>query len=204
MNRRERREKRRQRKRKLVARGVAVFCALALIAASAYFIYRYKEDRKYLMYPLKYKELITQYAREYELDPALVAALIRTESSFNPGAVSPVGALGLMQIMPDTGDWIAMRLGEAFDAENLKDAERNIRYGCWYLMYLCRRYGGDVKCAAAAYHGGFGAVDKWLEDPQYSSDGKTLDAIPYAQTAIYADTILERYEIYKTLYTFDD
>ena len=198
----DRREKRRRRRRRRTA--LCVFLALLLAAASAYFIFRYREDQKYILYPLKYKPLIVEYAGQYDLDPALVAAVIRTESSFNPEAVSSAGALGLMQLMPDTGDWIAFRLGEEFDAATLTDPELNVRYGCWYLMFLLKRYSGDVECAAAAYHGGPGAVDAWLENPEYSADGQSLDIIPYQQTAVYARTILERYEIYKTLYTYDD
>ena len=199
MNRRERR-----RRKRIVRAALCAVLALLLIAASVYFVFRYREDRKYLMYPLRYKPLIVQYAAENDLDPALVAAVIRTESSFDPNAVSPVGALGLMQIMPDTGEWIAFRLKEEFDAASLTDAEKNVRYGCWYLMFLSKRYDGDVKCMAAAYHAGSGAVDAWLQNPEYSADGHTLDEIPYQQTAFYAKTILERYEIYKTLYTYDD
>ena len=204
MNRRERRELREKKRRRRAALAAALFCAMALMAAAGYFIFRYGEDRKYLFYPLKYKDLIVAQARQSELDPALVAALVRTESSFDPNALSPVGAMGLMQLIPDTGDWIAFRLKEEFDPEMLYDPEFNLRYGCWYLKFLSGRYDGDVKCIAAAYHAGSGAVDKWLEDEAYSSDGRTLSEIPYAQTAKYAETILERYEIYKTLYTYDD
>ena len=198
------RKKRRQRIRQRIAASVALFSLLALIAVSVYFVKQYREDQLYLEYPLRYRDLIEQYAGEYGLDPALVAAVIRTESSFDPNAESYAGAIGLMQLTPDAGDWVAFRLGEKdYQVENLWDAEFNVRYGCWYWMYLSKIYEGDVRCMAAAYHGGPGAVDKWLEDPAYSSDGKTLDTIPYEQTSIYAETIVERYEIYKKLYYSD-
>ncbi|MGQ9778316.1 MAG: lytic transglycosylase domain-containing protein [Bacillota bacterium] len=95
-----------------------------------------------LFFPLPYFDLVAAHARGYGLDPLLVEALIREESSFDPAAVSRRGALGLMQIMPETGLWIAAQLGEELTPARLFTPEENIRYGVWYLGMLWEKFGG--------------------------------------------------------------
>ncbi len=154
-------------------------------------------------YFLLYRDYIERWAEEYNLSPAFVAAIIRNESSFDPKAVSGVGARGLMQLMPDTAEWIAGKLrvdGYAF--ERMYDPESNIRFGCWYLNYLSKLFLGDPVSVAAAYHAGQGQVKVWLSDPALSADGYTLnlDAMPEGPTKNYAGRVTRDYGIYQEKY----
>lgn len=154
-------------------------------------------------HPLYYADTITAYADAQELDPALVAAVIFCESSYDPKAESRLGARGLMQLMPDTAEWVAHKLGEDgadYSFDNLYDPQTNIRFGTWYLGYLSRRFNGDATKIVCAYHAGQGNVDSWLKNPQYSSDGVTLDVIPTQDTATYASRVLRARDIYRKYY----
>lgn len=112
-------------------------------------------------YPLDHISLISRSADEFGLEPALVSSVIRSESSFRPHVVSSAGAIGLMQILPTTGAWIATHLGlEPFDDELLFEPEINIRVGCWYLRYLMDRF-GDQTVALMAYNAGPSRVEAW-------------------------------------------
>lgn len=154
-------------------------------------------------HPLYYADTITAYADAQGLDPALVAAVILCESSYDPKAESRLGARGLMQLMPDTAEWVAHKLGEDgadYSFDNLYDPQTNIRFGTWYLGYLSRRFNGDATKIVCAYHAGQGNVDSWLKNPQYSSDGVTLDVIPTQDTATYASRVLRARDIYRKYY----
>lgn len=155
---------------------------------------------KWARYPVLYTEEITLAASENGIPAPYVAAIIMAESSYDETAVSPVGARGLMQIMPETGQWVAGKLGEPFDEAALFDPITSIRYGTWYLGFLMERYAGDMTCATAAYHAGQGTVDSWLKDPAYSLDGKTLYGIGYETTAKYVKRVLNLYEYYQKAY----
>ena len=154
-------------------------------------------------YPLAYRELIETFAAEYNLRPAFVAAVIRNESSFRPMAESSVGARGLMQLMPDTAEWIAGKLrvtGYAF--ERMYDPEANIRFGCWYLNYLSKMFSGNPVCVISAYHAGQGTVSAWLSDTAISSDGVTLELerLPQGPTKTYAERVIRDDGIYEAKY----
>ena len=151
-------------------------------------------------HPLRYENYVEKYSRENGLDKYLVYAVIKTESGFDPSAVSNVGARGLMQIMEDTFDWVKFRLGDE-DSRYLDmyDPETNIRYGCWLVGYLYNEF-GNVDTAMAAYHAGRGQVNEWLADKEYSSDGVHLDVIPISDTAHYVSKIDRAMETYKKLY----
>lgn len=140
--------------------------------------------------PMTYEALIRETAGDFDLSPAYVAAVILAESSFDPEAVSSADARGLMQLLPDTASWIAGKLGEPYAEEALFDPATNIRYGCWYLSFLMRRYHGDMRLSSAAYHAGQGNVDRWLQNPEYSDDGVTLKVIPYKSTEAYVNRVL--------------
>ncbi|MDO5378340.1 MAG: lytic transglycosylase domain-containing protein [Clostridia bacterium] len=154
-------------------------------------------------HPLYYGDIILSYAQGQSLDPALVAAVILCESSYDPQAESRLGARGLMQLMEDTAGWIAHKLDEddaSYTFDKLYDPETNIRYGTWYLGYLSRRFDGDATKIVCAYHAGQGNVDSWLNNPQYSSDGVTLDVIPTRDTATYAERVLRARDVYRKYY----
>ena len=134
---------------------------------------------------------------------ALVSAVILCESSFDPRAESRLGARGLMQLMPDTAEWVAHKYkedGAGYSFDKLYDPETNIRYGTWYLGYLSRRFDGDATKIVCAYHAGQGNVDSWLKNPQYSADGVTLDVIPTQDTATYASRVLRARDVYRKYY----
>ena len=154
-------------------------------------------------YPLYYSEAILKNAAEYHLAPALVAAVIRNESSFRPTIESPVGARGLMQLMPDTAKWIAGKLKvDNYSFEMMNVPETNIRFGCWYLNYLSSLFNGDPWCVVCAYHAGQGEVSSWLSNPLYSSDQKTLNRgnLPEGPTKQYAGRVTRDYGIYQAKY----
>mgnify|MGYP000969612226 FL=1 len=193
-----RRRKRRARKLKLVP---PLILALLLLSI-AYYIFFFPRDVQKISYPLAYEDEIKKYAAVYSLDPARVAAVIYCESSFQPEAVSEAGARGLMQIMPETGAWIAKKLEESsgYTDQRLFEPELNIRYGCWYLNYLDSRFDDDLTKATAAYHAGGSRVDEWLTDKQYSQDGVTLAYIPFDSTRAYVASVKTAYEHYKEIF----
>ena len=151
------------------------------------------------LYPLKYEDYVEVYSKENNLSPAFVYAVIKCESDFDSNAVSSVGATGLMQIMPDTFDWITMKLREDIPYSMATDPETNIKYGCYLYGYLLSKY-GRVQEALAAYHAGLGNVDKWLSDERYSSDGETLHTIPFPTTNKYIKKVMLTEKIYENLY----
>jgi len=149
-------------------------------------------------HPLYYRDLIERYAAVFDLDPALIAAVILCESSFDPDARSHVDARGLMQIMPKTAQWIADMTGEPdFNPERLFEAELNVRMGTWYLNYLAKLFDNDVRKMVCGYHAGQTNVAAWLRNPEYSSDGVTLDVIPTADTRGYEARVQRAIEVYR-------
>ena len=156
-----------------------------------------KPVRRHFSYPMEYEAEVRRACEKYDLDPCLVFAVIRTESFFTPDAVSGAGAQGLMQIMPETGEWIAWRQGKEYDESRIFEPDYNIDLGCWLLSFLLEKYNGDVELAAAAYNAGHSAVNRWLDDPKYY-DGKNL-TIPYEETENYVKKVKDAYEKYQFL-----
>lgn len=153
--------------------------------------------------PLSYNEYVEKAAKDYNLSPALIYGIIRTESNFNPDAGSVAGACGLMQIMPETFDHYMMLRGETgkYTAEDLFDPAVNIDYGSYILHHHIEMF-GDEKTAVAAYNAGAGSVEQWLDDPNISPDGKTLncDNIPYEETRNYVVKVEDAKDKYNELY----
>ena len=200
---------RRRRRRGPSVRYIA-FIALSalLIVAVCLGVGRYRQQKelhRFDAYPIRYAAEVNAAAAEFDLEPAYLYAVILAESSFRPDAVSSVGALGLMQVMPEMGEWIAgkLDLSDSFTADMLTDPALNVRFGSWYLRYLLNRYDGDKRCASAAYHAGQGTVDAWLADPSMSPDGHTLSAIGYETTDYYVNKVLSNYEKYLALLSQD-
>lgn len=162
---------------------ISFFVAIILICGGMFAFYQ-------IRYPVKYKETIIKYADTYAINRQLVASLINEESSFNENAVSKVGAMGLMQITPSTGEYIAQKLGvEDYKTEDLFDVETNIKFGCYYLNYLREKF-VDERVYLSAYNAGETTVSLWLNNKDISSDGVTLDKIPYNVTEHYTNRIL--------------
>jgi soluble lytic murein transglycosylase len=146
--------------------------------------------------PLRHEDIIRQQARDKDLDPALIAAVIYAESHFRD-QTSSAGARGLMQITPATADEIASRSGGTeFEQGDLGTPQINIAYGSWYLRWLRERYGGNDALAVAAYNAGTGNVDRWIvEDP-----GMRIDEIPFPETRHYVRKVLNARQDYRTEY----
>ena len=192
----DKKRKKKSGKKAAKAAGIAIACIVAVIIICARFVV------PYIMYPLKYSEYVEKYSEEYDLEKELVYAVIRTESNFNSSAVSGKGALGLMQIMEDTADWIVDHSHiEAVQAE-YSEPDTNIHMGCWYLNYLMNHF-GDEDLALAAYNAGMGNVTGWLADERYSADGRTLKEIPFPETKEYVKRVELTEKIYEVLYFTD-
>ena len=170
---------------------------LACIAAFLVICGRYVVPS--VLYPLKYKEYVEKYSEEYDLDKELVYAIIKTESSFKSEAVSGKGAIGLMQIMEPTAEWIVEHSHIEAESWEYAEPDVNIHMGCWYLNYLIN-YFGDEDLALAAYNAGMGNVENWLKDEQYSADGLTLAEIPFKETREYVKKVESAERIYEILY----
>ena len=178
------------RKRAVVAIIVCVvLVGLAVALGSLWSLYR--------AYPYKYQDAIRSNAALYGQDPLFIAAIIRTESSWRPDVESSVGAAGLMQIMPDTGAWIADKNGWEFKDSDLKDGPANIRLGCWYVDYLLRKFGGDKTLMLAAYNAGDNKVKQWVDEGLMAQG---IDGIPFGETRQFVRKVMDSYEKYQKLY----
>lgn len=151
----------------------------------------------YRAYPYDFRQDVEANAALYGLDPLLVAAVIRTESSWRTGVTSSVGATGLMQIMPDTGEWIAEKNGWEYSEDKLADGAYNIRLGCWYLKYLHDKFDGSSTLALAAYNAGDNTVQKWVAEGRFI--GGQAD-IPFPETRSFVKKVMDSYEKYQFLY----
>lgn len=182
-----------------------LFLVLAVIAVILIFSTNlftgYKNKILGVLYPQKYQEYVTQYAGEYGVEEALVYAVIKTESGFREEVESHAGAVGLMQLMPETFFWLQEKKdGEVtYSSEQLKDPAVNIEYGTYYLSWLLSKY-GDEKAALAAYNAGVTNVDSWLSDRAYSTDGKTLSSMPFKETQQYVDRVESTKKMYEDIY----
>lgn len=185
----------RKRKSRTVRRVLVVVVLFAiLIIGTVVFVNRY--------YPVRYSEIVHRYAEKYDLEPALVFAVINAESGFRSNAVSRSGASGLMQIMEDTAYWLAPQIPlDNFSYDQIFDPEINIQLGTFYLSTLRQRY-GNLEVALSAYNAGSGNVRRWLDDPDFSSDGETLDHIPFPETRKYVERVNENMQIYSLLLRF--
>ena len=193
-------KRKRRRSRHVAGITTLAVLILALAGLAAWALFGRYPQLTVQNYPVAYEDLIRAQAAENDLDPAYPAAVILAESSYQPEAVSSANAQGLMQLLPDTAEWIAGKFDETYAEGCLFDPETNVKYGCWYLGFLMRRYNGDMTCASAAYHAGQGTVDRWLADPAYSADGATLDKIGYDSTETYVQRVLRYYEKYAEIY----
>jgi len=143
-------------------------------------------------------DIIEEHAGE--IDPTWILAIIMAESSFRPNAESHRGAQGLMQLMPATAEWVAELMNKTdFDPESIWLPEVNIAMGSFYLNWLKRYYNGDLNLAITAYNAGLGNVNRWLADTDFSSDGRTLDSIPFNETANYVDRVSFNQQVYMQL-----
>ena len=145
-----------------------------------------------IWYPLRYSSIVRGHAHNYDLNPALIAAVIDQESKFNADAKSSAGAIGLMQLQPATAKGIAIRTGGSkFVLSDLYNPEINVRYGAWYLHHLLQKYGGDEKVALAAYNAGQENVDRWRA---------AGEAVQFPETRAYVAHVEKLKGIYRRTY----
>ena len=172
--------------------AVAALGLVVALAATAFSLEQSKPGwYAKLRYPLAYEHVIRGHAENYDLDPALLAAVIYRESKFDADARSSSGAIGLMQLLPDTAKGIAVHTGgEKFVVEDLYDPEINVRYGSFYLRRLLKKY-DDERLALAAYNAGQANVDQWIAEG---------GEIQFPETRQYVDEVLELRDVYARAY----
>lgn len=178
--------------RRFAAALVIVVAAAA--GAAAWVVTSEPDWYQRVRYPMRYEVIVRAHARNYHLPPTLLAAVIYSESRFDASARSDAGAVGLMQLLPDTARGIALRTGgDRFVDADLLDPEINVRYGSWYLRSLLDRY-HDVRTALAAYHAGQGNVDEWRREGV---------GIRFPETRHYVDKVLSAQRVYADVYGTD-
>ena len=187
--------------RRAVVFWLAVVAALAVaVIVSAPWVDRAVKETVTL--PLRHDDIIRQQAAEKNLDPALIAAVIYSESHFRDNQRSPAGAIGLMQLTPATARDIARRSGATtFRLDDLDNPQVNIAYGSYQLRYLLERYGGNEALALAAYNAGEGNVDKWLVDASQSDRRFKVREIPFEETRHYVERVMDARKQYKKEYS---
>ena len=174
-------------------RRVVPFAVLVLAVAVgfAYFWHEQPTWLERIRYPLHYEQIVRGHAKNYDLDPALLAAVIYQESKFQADAKSSSGAIGLMQLTPQTAEGIAIRTGGSrFRLSDLYNPEINVRYGSWYLRHLLDKY-GDEQDALAAYNAGQRNVDDWR------AEGK---GIQFPETRAYVKRVEHLKHVYARAY----
>ncbi len=159
--------------------GVALFVSIVFLLLN------------FVVCPKKYVAEVEAYGLEYEVDSALVFAIINAESGFDPAAVSSAGAMGLMQILPATGQWIAESLGEEFNEKNLLEPKTNIKYGCFYLNYLFEKF-TSFEAVVCAYNAGESVVRSWMAGGELKEEN-----IKFAETRRYLQKVEWFYRYYK-------
>lgn len=153
------------------------------------------------VYMWDYQQNIITYSRRNKVDPFLVAAIIKNESNFEHKAVSGVGAVGLMQIMPETGRWIAEQMGlEEYKDSDLYQTKTNIRMGCWYLGELEHEFKNNMALVMIAYNAGRGQTHEWMEKNGWDYNFNDIKAIPFPDTREYVSRVLQDRDKYYLLY----
>jgi soluble lytic murein transglycosylase len=170
---------------------LALLGVVAAAVSVAYLWHSPPDAVQRIRYPLHYRPIVTGHARNYRIDPALLAAVIDAESKFRANAKSSSGAIGLMQLLPSTAHGIAVHTGGSqFETQDLYDPEINVRYGSWYLRHLLDKY-GDERTALAAYNAGQDNVDRWMA----SGSG-----IRFSETRAYVARVEDLKQIYRDVW----
>lgn len=174
---------------------------ILVLASLSYFIWQNEDFQRKYLYPYDYQDTINFYADRYEVDRNLVASVILAESKFRQDATSVHGARGLMQIMPETGRWIATQIeDDSFSVDKLYNVNMNIKYGTWYLSELQTEFEGNEVLALAAYNAGRGNVYEWMEKYHWDINFKDYTKIPFPETREYVKRVLENKKHYNKLY----
>lgn len=173
---------------------------VVFVAALFIFVFQANYLARFI-YPFYYRDIIVSEAEKHGQDPMLIAALIYVESRFKSSAKSDKGAVGLMQIMPQTGRWVAEQIGmDGFSEEILFDPRVNIVIGTWYLNDLLRQFNNNIYLALAAYNGGRGHVSSWLEKGIWNGSRENVDDIPFPETRYFILKVERTYRRYVQIY----
>ena len=197
----------RKKRKKTIPVVIALLLCAAACVAIVFAVNKLKIEAEHRIYPLKYQELVEAAAAKHGVPASLIFAVIKTESGFNPNALSNANAKGLMQITDDTFDWLRNHVrkdGKDLTSDDLFKPEINIDYGVSLLSYL---YGdlGSWENALAAYNAGRQAAKNWLSDESLHNNGTLIiEKIPYAETRKYVQKVLDAQAVYERLYFADN
>lgn len=192
--------------RRAVIAAILLIVVLIIISTNAFWRF---------MYPIHYQKNIQSAAAFAHVDPLLVASVIRVESKFHTQDVSHAGAVGLMQLMPQTAEWIAQTIrkqnsgsGAAVrrlpkDAKHLASPQYNILIGSWYVKSLIKQFDNNEVAAVAAYNGGPERVGTWLKTGVWNGQMSTVDHIPVGETRHFVDRVFYNYHLYQKIYGGD-
>lgn len=174
--------------------GFILLTILTLVAVS-YGVIAYQTSRT----QINYQDQINEYSNKYNVDPLLTASIVKVESDFNNDAQSHQGAKGLMQLLDETAKHSAEVIGEDYYPDKLNDIDYNLKLGVGYYNYLYNYY-NNKELALAAYNGGVGNVDKWIDQGILDKENPDISKIPFDETRQYVTKVMANYEIYKTFY----
>lgn len=189
--------------KKAIKRSIVVL-AIAAISLSVGLIYgAILDSLDRATHPRDYSEWVEKYSAEYGVAEHIVYSVIKVESGFDSAVVSHAGAIGLMQMTPETFEWVQFLLGEKLERGMLYDPETNIKYGTYLLSYLFSEF-GNWESALAAYNAGMARVKGWLDDPQYTNESGRLINIPIKETREYVAKVDRAEQVYLRLYYGDN
>lgn len=174
--------------------GFILLTILTLVAVS-YGVIAYQTSRA----QINYQDQINEYSNKYNVDPLLTASIVKVESDFDNDAQSHQGAKGLMQLLDETAKHSAEVIGEDYYPDKLNDIDYNLKLGVGYYNYLYNYY-NNKELALAAYNGGVGNVDKWIDQGILDKDNPDISKIPFDETRQYVTKVMANYEVYKTFY----
>ena len=190
-----------RRKRSRLLECIIILVAVLLVGFTGWKIWNSDTVQMRFVYMWEYQQDIVTYSQKNKVDPFLIAAIIKNESNFNHKAVSKVGAVGLMQIMPDTGRWIAEQMGlESYKDTDLYQTRTNIRMGCWYLGELDHEFKHNLALVMIAYNAGRGQTHAWMQQYGWDDNFNDLKAIPFPDTREYVAKVLQDRDKYYLLY----
>ncbi len=173
---------------------------ILLIAAFLFLIFYHKPILR-MYFILDHQQQIVNYSQQSKLNPALISATVFAESGFNPVAQSHKGAIGLMQVMPATGEWVAgQMMWKDFRVNDLHDPDKNLQIGIWYLAYLKRSFNQNDYLALASYNAGSRYVLEWVEQGVWNGDMVKVEQIPFPETKNYVLKVLFLKKVYQYLY----
>lgn len=177
------------------------FALIFIICAGVFAFVNFPATQKTVLYPFPYRAEIEKHSSNYQVDKFLAVSVMKVESNFNENAHSGSGAVGLMQLMPETAAWIAYCLNDAPPSiDEIQNCEKNIQYGIWYLAELNEEFFGNEILTLAAYNAGRGNVQHWIEENGWSKNFSDVDSIPYDETRSYVRRVLQCREKYSALY----